>query len=134
MATFSKVLLIDEDATNNLIFKKLATSTKLTDNLVTCISAMDALNYLNDCVKTNDMLPEVVFLDLKMPVMSGWEFLDEYQKIKASFGAQVRIFILSTSNNPDDFKRAKTYPDVEEYLVKPLSIKILKDIIAATSK
>ncbi len=134
MATFKKVLLIDEDATNNLIFRKLATSTKLTDDLVTCISALDGLDYLNDCIKSGDSLPEVIFLDIKMPIMNGWEFLEEYQKIKPSFSSKINIFILSTSNNPDDFERAKQFSDVEKYLVKPLSIKILKEIATSYAR
>lgn len=128
MPVFKKVLLIDEDATNNLIFRKLAASTKLAEDLEIYISALDALEYLNNCVKTSDTLPEIIFLDIRMPIMSGWEFLEEYQKIKASFNTEIKIFILSTSNNPNDFEKAKKYSDVKKYLVKPLSIKTLKGI------
>jgi len=128
MTVFKKVLLIDEDATNNLIFKKLANSTKLSDDLITCISALDGLEYLSDCLKSGNALPEIIFLDIKMPIMNGWEFLDEFQKLKTKFDSPIKIFILSTSNNPNDFDKAQKYDDVQKYLVKPLSIKTLKEI------
>lgn len=61
MVTFNRVLLIDEDTTNNLIFKKLTATVKFSKEIITCISGLDGLEFLENCIKTNDTLPDLIF-------------------------------------------------------------------------
>lgn len=128
MPTFNTVLLIDEDVTNNLIFKKLASSVKLSESLIICSNAMDGLAYLRESISELNPPPDAIFLDLNMPLMSGWDFLDAYENLKAQITTPCKIFILSTSSTKEDFDRAKNYKDVKQYLVKPISVRTLKDL------
>jgi CheY-like chemotaxis protein len=86
--------------------------------------ALDALRYLEWNKKTN-FLPELIFLDLNMPGMDGWEFLEEYRKLKIS---HIKIIILSTSRTEEELNRAKTCTSVADYLLKPLTESMMKGV------
>ncbi|WP_233266024.1 response regulator [Formosa sp. L2A11] len=72
-------------------------------------------------------IPEIILLDINMPVMDGWEFLEEFSKL--IFNKKITIYIVSSSIDPIDIKRAKRYENVSNYLVKPISVDALKNIL-----
>ncbi len=124
----NKILVIDEDVTSNLIFSKLANSVKFAKEITTYISALDALEYFKDAVKTQEDLPAAIFLDIKMPIMNGWEFLQEFNKLFPALAKQIPVYILSSSDNENDFQKARSFGNIKKYIVKPLSIKMLKEL------
>ncbi len=134
MRNFRSVLLIDEDTTNNLIVQKLASNTDFSDDLTICTSAKDALEFLSETAVSKGKMPDLIFLDIRMPVMSGWDFLDAYQKIKKNIKLDIPILIMSSSNNPEDLKKADTYPEVKGYYVKPITMSKFKEIKRKFSK
>jgi CheY-like chemotaxis protein len=86
-----------------------------------------AIDGLAAIISSQSKLPEVIFLDLNMPVMDGWDFLDEFRKLPAP--VQVDIYILSSSIDPADTTRAKQYAEVRDFLVKPLTSGKLKELM-----
>ena len=78
--------------------------------------------------------PDLIFLDINMPGMNGWEFLEEYNKLDKEIQSRVMVIMLTTSDNPDDSMRAKTWGFVSDYITKPLTKERLKDIIDAHFK
>lgn len=82
--------------------------------------ALDALEQALENELT-DLLPGVIFLDINMPVMNGWEFLDLLIEKDIKSKLHARIYIVSSSIDKSDFEKAKTYDNVADYLVKPLS-------------
>jgi CheY-like chemotaxis protein len=77
---------------------------------------------------TEDKLPEIIFLDLNMPVMDGWEFLGEFVKIKNNFDKKISLYVVSSSIDPRDLERAKSFNLVTDYLIKPIELKKFEKI------
>ena len=88
----------------------------------------EAINFLVKNASYPDKLPDIIFLDVNMPVMNGWEFMKQYAEAKHSLNKSILIYITTSSDNIKDLTAAKDISDVEEYIVKPLSAQKLKQI------
>ncbi|KYG71949.1 response regulator [Roseivirga echinicomitans] len=86
-----------------------------------------ALDGLSAIVASGNNLPELILLDLNMPVMDGWQFLDEFTKIKTD--KKITLYIVSSSIDSEDFNKAETYKVVSNYIVKPITMDALKGIL-----
>ena len=117
------VLLVDDDLAINYFHKRLLSKSDISDAIIPLYNgevALQALIEKNNVLAEDDLL--VIFLDINMPIMNGWQFLDEYEKINHSLKFKCKIFVLSSSINPDDIKKAESNAFVSKYLAKPLSI------------
>jgi CheY-like chemotaxis protein len=126
------VVIIDDDNINNYICTRLINLTGLAERVQSFISAQDALDFLKEAIKTNNTsnFPDLILLDINMPVMNGWEFLEEYINLEKNFTSQVNLFMLSSSVYQEDISRAKTYKMVKDYISKPLTENTIKNLIA----
>ena len=132
-AKYNQVLLIDEDQIDNLINERIITSGFFAKEVIVKTSAVSALEYLNHILQNNMILPQIIFLDLKMPVMDGFGFLNEYDalvKKHPKLTKESKVIVLSSSISPSDIDKASTNPHVLKYLNKPLSQKYLDAINA----
>jgi CheY-like chemotaxis protein len=127
-ARFKRVLLVDDNDIDNFINERIITSSFFADKVVVKTSARAALDFLRDNVSNPETLPEVIFLDLNMPVMDGFAFLEEYKNIPDSAKGACKIVVLSSSISPEDINKAFTNPLVKKYLNKPLAEKYLEAI------
>ncbi len=122
--------IIDDDSMYVNLVKKIIEAKNLCKNLMVFQNGKDALNYfeviLNNLNKNS--IPEIIFLDLNMPVMDGWEFLDNFIKIKNKLEKTITLYIVSSSINPVDVERAKSINSVKDYLVKPVTMEDLESI------
>ena len=76
-----------------------------------------------------DLLPDILFLDLFMPIMDGWQFLEEFLSVKPNLAKPILIYVVSSSIYPEDISKAKSYSDVFDYIIKPITKKIFTDLI-----
>ncbi|WP_024768514.1 response regulator [Aquimarina macrocephali] len=122
--------IIDDDNMYVNLVKRIVEAKNLCKNLMVFQNGKDALNYF-EAILTNlnkRTIPEIIFLDLNMPVMDGWEFLDNFTKIKNKLGKTITLYIVSSSINPVDIERAKSINTVKDYLIKPVTIEDLETI------
>jgi CheY-like chemotaxis protein len=130
------IMVIDDDAPTNFISTMLIEEANCTRHLEIVDSGLKALNYLKNANDGNDeknniILPDLIFLDINMPRMNGWEFLDEYKKMKNDYLAKPVIIMLTTSINPDDQQRAEGIPEIAGFENKPLTEEMIQRLINA---
>jgi len=127
--------IIDDDNMYVSLVKKIIDTKKLCDNLLIFKDGKESIDYFEGILNnlTEDQIPEIILLDLNMPVMDGWEFLDRFTKIKNKFNKFITLYVVSSSINPNDIDRAKSISTVEDYLVKPVNINELENIFKKTA-
>lgn len=129
MNSVKNLLLIDDDEIFTFMTKKIIERTNLAEQIKIFENGKDAIDFLKSVVNKLELLPEVIFLDLSMPVMDGWGFLEEYILLKPKFGKKITLYIISSSVSPRDHERAKTYSEVSDFIIKPMSKEKFIDII-----
>lgn len=122
------ILLIDDSEVDNYITKQLLLKNDVTENIVVHSSAVDALSYLDGISNEHEQIPDYIFLDIRMPEMDGFEFLDEYKLLPDSIKNKCIIYMLSSSGDPNDVARARQYSYVKTFLRKPLDGIVLKEL------
>lgn len=130
-AKYQKVLLIDDDGIDNFINERIITSTRFSEQAIVKNTVKGAITYLDQLVKEGASLPEIIFLDLNMPNVDGFGFLEEFEKLctaKQEIPKVCKIIVLSSSVSPDDINRVSLNPYVYKYINKPLSEKYLSAI------
>ena len=125
------VCIIDDDHIFIYGVKRLIDETSFCDELMVYRNGQDALDELKQRQKNKEELPGIIFLDLNMPMMTGWEFLDEYLEIEAKAGSRTRVYIISSSVDPQDLLKINEYEQIENYILKPVTAEDLEKIIAA---
>jgi len=120
------ILCIDDDPITLMLCKMVITKASFSNEIATAKNGEEALKYY-DGLKTNPSInkPQLIFLDLNMPVMNGWEFLDGFNTVEYSEYHDTKIIILSSTIDPQDLEKSKKYPMVIDFLSKPISKEML---------
>lgn len=122
------VLLIDDSYIDNLINRKILDNNHYAESITVIDSPQEAFEYIKRSLSTGENIPEVIFLDLRMPVMNGFEFLKALDDMPGLQPGQIKIFVLSSSLDPKDIKRIKENDLVSKFIGKPLTNQILEEI------
>jgi CheY-like chemotaxis protein len=125
---YKRVMIVDDNEIDRYIGERTSRQYHIAEDVISMESATDALKYLSSLAQYPDLLPEVIFLDINMPEMNGFEFLEEYQNLPDSIKRNCIVVMLTTSTHPEDKERADRSPYVKGYLNKPLSYENFKKI------
>lgn len=128
MAKLKTILLVDDDHSTNFYHRLVLHEAGVAERIDVCVNGEAAIEYLTEALKEGAPLPEIIFLDINMPVMDGWEFLKEYDQLPDTVKNNVNIVILTTSINPDDREFAMQQPHVKEFRNKPLSAEMVEEL------
>lgn len=122
--------IIDDDKIYVNLVKKIIEIKKLSNNLLIFKNGKEALDHFKLILENanEEILPDIIFLDINMPIMDGWEFLNEFVKIKNIFDKKITLYIVSSSIDPRDLERAKSFNLVTDYLIKPIGLKKFEKI------
>jgi len=123
---FEKVMLIDDDAADNYISKKIIRSSSFAKEIIEFKTVEDALKHLRENSGKPEQLPQCIFLDLNLPGMNGIEFLSEFDKFGDDFKKSCKVVILTNAVRPEDMKKITRNPFVIMTLEKPLRDKDLE--------
>lgn len=126
--------VIDDDQIYLFGVSRLIEIHRLCDALLIYKNGQEALEAFKTMLLHHEALPDVIMLDLNMPVMDGWEFLEEFVKIKPRAEKQITIYIVSSSINPKEIERARNITDVSDYVVKPVTADKLKEIFTGEAE
>lgn len=121
------ILLIDDDKFTNLVHTKVVERAGLGVSVKAINNVPDAITYLSED-KPTDERPGIIFLDINMPGLTGWDFMDLYNQLDEQYKANVVVVMLTTSLNPDDYQRAQQNGRIVDFLQKPLRVESLLDI------
>lgn len=128
MATYKSVMLVDDNEIDNIINEKIIEANSFADNILVYQTGQDALDYLKGHENDEASLPEIVFLDINMPIMDGFQFLEDFEKFSETVLGKCKIIMLSSSISPKDIDRAASSRFVKKYLNKPLNARYLEAI------
>lgn len=113
--------IIDDDAIYQFTTKKIIEATSSVEKILVFSDGEEAFSFFTENINNIEALPDVIFLDLNMPYMDGWDFLKEYAIIKPQLSKTIVIYIVSSSVSEIDIERAKGISNVSGYLVKPIT-------------
>ncbi|PZW39106.1 response regulator receiver domain-containing protein [Mesonia algae] len=127
MSKLKIACIIDDDPIFIFGLKKVMNSVDFAEEILVYKNGEDALENLIAIKNDKETLPEVILLDLNMPIMDGWQFLDEFTQVKVD--KKITVYIVSSSIDPLDYEKTKKYNHIENYIIKPVQTDDLKTIL-----
>ena len=129
MDKIKHILVIDDDSIDNFVSKTLIEKSNLVEQVTTIDDARDAIEYLKDQIAEKATeLPNIIFLDINMPAMSGWDFLKEFSEIDPQYTDNISLIIFSSYIHAEEVRKLMSFQCVNCYQRKPLSLSIVKKI------
>jgi CheY-like chemotaxis protein len=128
------ICLVDDDRIYQFTAKKIIESTGLTQTVLSFFNGEDAINYLKNSSENNQPIPDIIFLDINMPIMDGWQFLEDFKTLIAGLKKKVTIYMVSSSVDDYDIKKSKEYSFVTDYIIKPINRERFEQLILSARK
>ena len=130
MSKFKDVFVIDDDKVFHFIIKKLFSKNNIDISPSFYLNGLEAIEEIKEKINSGNTLPDLILLDINMPIMDGWQFLDEFRKTGiVTQGERTTIYLVSSSDSISDINKAKEYQDqIKDYFFKPMTLEDLQKI------
>lgn len=122
-------MLIDDNPDDNFFHERVIRKNDSANIVIAKESGSAALDYLKNKSDHPDAHPDLIFLDLNMPEMNGWNFLDRYNQLDEAYQSKIVVIMLTTSDNPDDIQKGKSLTQLAGFKTKPLTPEMLNELI-----
>lgn len=129
-AKLKSILLVDDDLATNFLHKLMLDESDCTEHVHVAPNGKLAIAYVQDAIAEKHLKPSLIFLDINMPIADGWDFLEDFEKLDAKDRADIKVIMLTSSINPDDEVRARSYRVVADFRQKPLSVEMLYQLVS----
>ncbi|MFC5684540.1 response regulator [Flavobacterium sp. MAHUQ-51] len=123
------ICIVDDDDVYKFTLNKTIESQNFANKIMMFSDGEEAIDFLSENLNDPNNLPDVIFLDINMPIMDGFEFMEEYIKIKPYVGKKIIIYMVTSSIDPIDIERSKAISEISDYIVKPIDAKQLAEIV-----
>ena len=128
---FNEVFVVDDDKIYQFLIKKLLASNNIEVNPFFYENGREALDGIKNKLDNGENPPDLILLDINMPVLDGWQFLEEYKKLKENIKNKISIYVITSSDNTVDRSRAKDFDEeITNYVLKPMTSDAIKSIFA----
>jgi CheY-like chemotaxis protein len=129
MTHFNSVYIVDDDVVFHLIMKKLFQKTNLKLSTNYFVNGLEALEKLKSKTSETDEIPDLILLDINMPICDGWQFLEEFKNISESIKNRIKIYLISSSDNKEDISKSEHYKGIiDKYYFKPMTVQNFQSI------
>ncbi len=118
--------IVDDDEIFQFTLTRVINYNKQVERIINFSDGEKAIQYLTDNKVTNENIPDIIFLDSNMPILDGWQFIEEYKSIKTEIKKKIVIVMWSSSINPIDTERASKISEISNYLIKPIKLEEVK--------
>jgi CheY-like chemotaxis protein len=122
------VLIIDDSNMDRILSEEIIKNDMFSSHITSCSSVREGLSYLLSVTSHSEKLPDVILLDINMPMLDGFDFLDSFLRFPEEVRRQCTIFMISATNSPAELRRITTYPIVRKFFTKPLTSETLNII------
>lgn len=129
MTKISSVCIIDDDPIIIYGSKRIMKELDFSSDILVFSNGKEAIDSFITMNDEGRQIPELIFLDLNMPVMNGWDFLENFMKLPPEAIEQVSVYIISSSIDPMDLERVRDYPVVNDYILKPLKSRDVQAVV-----
>jgi CheY-like chemotaxis protein len=125
------ICVIDDDNVYQYTITKTLKALNLAKKILVFSDGEQAIQFLVDNIAEAAEIPDVIFLDVNMPIMDGWQFLEQYVHIKPRLGKEITIYMVSSSVDPVDLERAKKIKEISDYVIKPVAPDRVQELVTA---
>jgi two-component system chemotaxis response regulator CheY len=123
------IFLVDDDHIYQFTAKKTLESMGLAGQVSIFPDGEKALEFIKEHLSTPEVLPDIIFLDINMPIMDGWQFVDEFQKL--DLPKKIALYMVSSSVDENDMRRSKEYGVIDDYIIKPVGKNRFEQLLAS---
>lgn len=124
------ICIIDDDEVYKFFIKKILTIKQLAEKVITFPDGEEAYNFINENKKNPEELPDLIFLDINMPIMDGFQFIEEYTSLRPKIDKKIKIYMVTSSIDPVDLENSRKYTEIAGFMTKPIKAEELKRIIS----
>lgn len=129
MTKINTIYLVDDDDIFQYLTRKVIEETKKVQQICEFQNGEAAIESIKSAIKERGDLPELILLDLSMPIMDGWDFLDELKRLKPQINSEIIIYIVSSTISPKDIQKVNGYAEVKDYVIKPITRQKFNDLL-----
>jgi two-component system chemotaxis response regulator CheY len=123
------IFLVDDDHIYQFTAKKTLESMGLAGQVSIFADGEKALEFIKEHLSRPEVLPDIIFLDINMPIMDGWQFVDEFQKL--DLPKKIALYMVSSSVDENDMRRSKEYGVIDDYIIKPVGKNRFEQLLAS---